>query len=57
VALTAFAGPEDQRRAEEAGFDRYMAEPFDAERLVEMLRQLLPPGDAPSDRHSPLPSG
>jgi signal transduction histidine kinase/ActR/RegA family two-component response regulator len=57
VALTAFAGPEVRQRAEEAGFDRYMAKPFDAERLIEMLRQLLPPDDASTDRHSPRPSG
>ena len=57
VALTAFAGPQDQRRAAEAGFDRYMAKPFDAACLVEMLRELLPPGDGPRDRHSPLSSG
>ena len=57
VALTAFAGPQDKRRAAEAGFDRFMTKPFDAERLVEMLRELLPPGDAPRDRHSPLSSG
>jgi signal transduction histidine kinase/CheY-like chemotaxis protein len=41
LALTAFAGANDQRRAADAGFDRHMGKPFDADRLVRVLRELL----------------
>jgi CheY-like chemotaxis protein len=41
VALTAFAGPRDRRLAAEAGFDRHVSKPFDADALVQMLRDLL----------------
>jgi signal transduction histidine kinase/ActR/RegA family two-component response regulator len=56
IALTAFAGPREQRRAAEAGFDRHMAKPFDAERLVQTLRDLLFPGNPPADRETSLPT-
>jgi CheY-like chemotaxis protein len=41
IALTAFAGAGDQRRAADAGFDRHMGKPFDADSLVQTLRELL----------------
>jgi two-component system CheB/CheR fusion protein len=37
VALTGYAGPEDQRRAREAGFDLHLAKPPSLERLREAL--------------------
>jgi CheY-like chemotaxis protein len=57
LALTAFAGPRDQTRAADAGYDRHMAKPFDPNELVQTLRELLSSGDAPPDRESPLPAG
>jgi signal transduction histidine kinase/ActR/RegA family two-component response regulator len=41
IALTAFAGTADQRRALDAGFDRHMGKPFDPDRLAQVLRELL----------------
>jgi CheY-like chemotaxis protein len=55
LALTAFAGPRDQIRAADAGYDRHMAKPFDPDQLVQTLQELLSPGDTPSDRESSLP--
>jgi signal transduction histidine kinase/CheY-like chemotaxis protein len=49
LALTAFAGPRDQTRAADAGYDRHMAKPFDPNELVQTLRGLLSSGDAPPD--------
>jgi signal transduction histidine kinase len=41
IALTAFAGANDQRRAADAGFDRHIGKPFDPDRLVQVLCELL----------------
>ena len=41
VAVTAFASDEDRRRALEAGFDAYLAKPFRARDLAEMVEGLL----------------
>jgi PAS domain S-box-containing protein len=41
IALTAFARPEDRQRALEAGFDRYMAKPFEPHELVRQAWRLL----------------
>jgi len=46
VALTALAGEADRQLAAEAGFDRHVAKPFDAESLVRTLRELLSPDGA-----------
>ena len=54
LALTAFAGPRDQIRAADAGYDRHMAKPFDPDQLVQTLQELLSPGDTPRDRESSL---
>jgi CheY-like chemotaxis protein len=40
VALTAYARAEDVERAISAGFQRHMAKPVDAERLIAMIRAL-----------------
>lgn len=40
LALTAFARPEDRRRALEAGFDEHLAKPVDPERLLTIVLQL-----------------
>ena len=37
VALTGYAGPEDRRRAREAGFDRHIAKPPSIEELEQVL--------------------
>ena len=37
VALTAFAGEQDRRRALEAGFDAYISKPFRAKELIELV--------------------
>ena len=39
--MTAFASDEDPRRALEAGFDPYLAKPFRARDLSEMVERLL----------------
>jgi DNA-binding response OmpR family regulator len=41
VALTGSASPEEQKRALAAGFDTYIAKPFDPVDVVETLRELL----------------
>jgi CheY-like chemotaxis protein len=56
LALTAFAGPRDQSRAADAGYDRHMAKPFDPNQLVQVLQELLSSGDTPLDRESSLPT-
>ena len=43
VPLTAFAGERDRQLALEAGFDRHVAEPFDAQTL---MHDLLSEGNA-----------
>ena len=40
IALSGYALPEDRRRAEEAGFSRYLAKPARLEDLEELLREL-----------------
>lgn len=40
VALTAFARPEDRRRALDAGYDKYVAKPVDPSELLTMVRDL-----------------
>jgi signal transduction histidine kinase/CheY-like chemotaxis protein len=40
VVLTAYASPEDQRRAERAGFDAYLTKPVRRELLVATLEKL-----------------
>ena len=37
IALTGYGLPEDQRRAREAGFDRYLVKPVDFDQLVHAL--------------------
>jgi PAS domain S-box-containing protein len=41
VALTAHAGPDDRRRALEAGFDAYLVKPVDARDLTGVVARLL----------------
>ncbi len=41
IALTAFAGPEDQKRANEAGFQGYLAKPVDASVLLKTVARLV----------------
>jgi DNA-binding response OmpR family regulator len=41
LALTESASPEEQKRAFAAGFDAYIAKPFDPAEVVERLRELL----------------
>jgi signal transduction histidine kinase/ActR/RegA family two-component response regulator len=53
IALTAFAGPRDQRRAAEAGYRGHMSKPFDDGRLLQMLRDLLSQeGGSPTEESS-----
>ncbi|HEY7294928.1 MAG TPA: ATP-binding protein, partial [Dehalococcoidia bacterium] len=46
IALTAYAAPEDRRRALAAGFQRHLAKPIDASALVAAIETLLPREDA-----------
>jgi CheY-like chemotaxis protein len=41
VALTAYASPDDARRALQAGFARHVPKPIDAAALVRVIRELL----------------
>jgi CheY-like chemotaxis protein len=41
VALTGFASPEDETRAFAAGFDAYIAKPFDPDEVVKTLCDLV----------------
>jgi CheY-like chemotaxis protein len=41
VALTAYAQPEDRERAEEAGFDGYLAKPVAPRKVVDEVRRFL----------------
>ncbi|HEV2762495.1 MAG TPA: response regulator [Pyrinomonadaceae bacterium] len=41
VAVTAFASDEDRRRALDAGFDAYLAKPFRARDLTQLVERLL----------------
>src|SRR5690348_16878565 len=43
VALTGFASPEDRTRALAAGFNVYIAKPFEPAEVVQSLRNLLFP--------------
>ena len=48
VAVTAFAGEQDRRRALEAGFDAYVSKPFRSKELLEALERVLRERPAPS---------
>jgi CheY-like chemotaxis protein len=41
VAVTGFASPEDKKRALAAGFNAYIAKPFEPAEVVQMLSLLL----------------
>lgn len=41
VAITAFASDEDRQRALDAGFDAYLAKPYRARDLLELVQRLL----------------
>lgn len=41
VAVTAFAGDEDRRRALEAGFDEYLSKPYRAKDILDIIDRLL----------------
>jgi CheY-like chemotaxis protein len=43
VAVTGFASPEDKTRALTAGFDAYIAKPFEPAELIRTLGELLQP--------------
>jgi PAS domain S-box-containing protein len=53
IGLSAFARPEDRRRALHAGFDLYLAKPIDPQVLVGHIAQLAPAPDAQA--HAPEP--
>jgi CheY-like chemotaxis protein len=42
VAVTGFASPEDEERAMAAGFNAYLAKPFDPRTVVFTIRRILP---------------
>jgi PAS domain S-box-containing protein len=49
IALTAYAGAEDARRAYRAGFQVHMAKPLEAEKLVEAVMRLAARDGAPKE--------
>ena len=56
IALTAFAGARDKRRAAEAGYTGHVAKPFDDQRLLQLLREQLSNDDESFNHDSPLPT-
>ena len=40
LALTAFAGRDDSRRAREAGYQQHLAKPIDVEQVVQAIAKL-----------------
>ena len=48
IALTAFARPEDRRRALQAGFAHHLAKPIEPAELVAMVARTVAGGAAPS---------
>ncbi|WP_224371570.1 GAF domain-containing protein [Hyalangium versicolor] len=59
IALTAYAGAEDARRAYRAGFQVHMAKPLEAEELVRAVSRLVARGEdkTPSLSVMPIPPG
>lgn len=43
IALTAFAGPRDEAKALQAGFDAYLSKPLDTTRIERVIADLLGP--------------
>jgi len=41
IALTAFAGEHDRQRALEAGFDAYIAKPYQSQDLLQTIEDML----------------
>ncbi|GET40399.1 PAS/PAC sensor hybrid histidine kinase [Microseira wollei NIES-4236] len=41
IALTAYAGEYDQKRAHEAGFQMHLPKPVEPEQLIDAIRQIL----------------
>jgi CheY-like chemotaxis protein len=46
VAVTAFAGRQDRQRALDAGFDAYIAKPYRARDLLDLVRSLVSVNEA-----------
>jgi CheY-like chemotaxis protein len=42
VAVSAYARPQDRRRALSAGYDRYCAKPVEAPQLLRVVRNVMP---------------
>jgi CheY-like chemotaxis protein len=42
IALTAYTSPADEETALAAGFQRYVAKPFEPAHMIEVLRSVLP---------------
>lgn len=53
VAVTAFAGDDDRRRALEAGFDEYLSKPYRAKDILAIIARLLAAREV-GDDDSPL---
>jgi DNA-binding response OmpR family regulator len=43
VILTARGGPDDWRRAQEAGAKHFLTKPFSSAQLLDTIRELMPP--------------
>ena len=56
VAVTAFAADQDRQRALAAGFDAYLSKPYRARDLLDLVRSLLPAGDADAEGRPPVTS-
>jgi PAS domain S-box-containing protein len=50
IALTAFARPEDRKRALDAGFDEYLSKPMEPQELVLLVSRLSTPAAGGQDR-------
>ncbi|MFN7135459.1 MAG: response regulator, partial [Myxococcales bacterium] len=47
IALTGYGGPEDRKRALDAGFDAHLVKPVSAAELTRVMRTLFPGQPAP----------
>jgi CheY-like chemotaxis protein len=49
LAVTAYAAPDDRRRALEAGFDAHLAKPITPDALIAIVQDLISGSAAPPD--------
>jgi two-component system cell cycle response regulator DivK len=53
MAVTAYAGRDDEERIRAAGANAYVSKPISLARFMEEVRGLIPDGEKPQDERSP----